>query len=271
MKIQFASDLHVEFDQRPLRRNNVRNSDVLILAGDIAGSPRELAEYLEKLSFSGPILIVLGNHEFYHVTWDQGIDLYHFALRNLPSVHLLENESVVISGTRFLGCSLWTDFFDGEHGPASEGQTSSGRAEHTDEGMADFRYISWSKSGTPRPPSVSLKWEDIRERHDESLSWLKNELSQYFSGKTVVVTHHAPSILSNDPTYSDSPVVGAFCNRLDDYILELGEASPDLWIHGHCHNSSDYRLGKTRILCNPAGYPFEKNLDFNPECLVEVR
>lgn len=260
MKIQIASDLHIEFDQRPLRRDNVRHSDVLILAGDVAGTPRELARYIETLSFPGPILIVLGNHEFYHVTWDQGGDLYHHALRDFSSTYLLENESVIVSGTRFLGCSLWTDFFDGTHGPASEGQ----------DGLADFRYIFRNEKQSPRGPYKAIRWEDVRERHRESLSWLKNELANHFEGKTIVLTHHAPSVLSNDPMFADSPVTGAFCNRLDDDLAALGESGPDLWIHGHCHNSSDYRLGKTRILCNPAGYPFERNLDFEPEYIVEI-
>ncbi len=270
VKVQFASDLHIEFQQKPLNRNLVRNSDVLILAGDIAGSPRELASYVEKLGFSGPVLLVLGNHEYFHTAWDQGIDLYRYALRNLPNVYLLENEEINIKGVRFLGCALWTDFFDGAQGPASEGRSPSGAWGETEPGLADFKYIFWSKNGTPRPPHMDLKWEDVRERYEESLKWLKGELEKPFEGKTVVVTHHAPSVLSNDPTYNDSPITGAFCNRLDDYITGLGENGPEIWIHGHCHNSSDYSIGRTKILCNPAGYPFEKNLDFNPELNFEL-
>lgn len=271
MKIQFASDLHTEFDQRPLRRNNVvGKSDILILAGDIAGTPRELASTVEKLAFPGPVIVVLGNHEFYHVAWDQGVGLYQHAFQNFPSVHVLENDSIVIFGVRILGCSLWTDFFDGSQGPASEGRLISDPWEEGVDGLADFKYIHWSKSGSPRTPNLELKWEDVRSRHLESLEWLKTELSTPFPGKTIVVTHHSPSILSNDPTYSDSPVTGAFCNRLDDYIVGLGKSAPEAWIHGHCHNSSDYLIGKTRILCNPAGYPFEKNLDFDPERTIEL-
>lgn len=27
-----------------------------------------------------------------------------------------------------------------------------------------------------------------------------------------------------------------------------------LWIHGHVHESADYELNGTRIICNPKGY-----------------
>jgi len=27
-----------------------------------------------------------------------------------------------------------------------------------------------------------------------------------------------------------------------------------LWIHGHTHESFDYMVGDTRIVCNPRGY-----------------
>ncbi|HEY5580610.1 MAG TPA: hypothetical protein VIK56_05520 [Rhodoferax sp.] len=28
----------------------------------------------------------------------------------------------------------------------------------------------------------------------------------------------------------------------------------DVWLHGHVHNSFDYRLGRCRVVANPAGY-----------------
>lgn len=270
MKIQFASDLHIEFDQKPLRRNHLQKAEVLVLAGDIAGTPRELAGFIEKLAFPGRVLVVLGNHEFYHVTWDQGVDLYRDALSDLPSAFLLEADSLVLSGVRFLGCSLWTDFFDGEQGPASEGRERQEIPDEAEEGLADFRYIRWSRLGAPRSPDQMLHWEDVAERSKASQEWLKGELATPFAGQTVVITHHSPSILSNDPTYADSPIVGAFCNRLDEEISALGTQGPAAWIHGHCHNSSDYRIGQTRVLCNPAGYPFARNLDFEPDRLIEI-
>jgi hypothetical protein len=37
------------------------------------------------------------------------------------------------------------------------------------------------------------------------------------------------------------------------------------------HNTSDYLIGKTRVVCNPFGYEgIEVNVDWDPEAMVEV-
>jgi Icc-related predicted phosphoesterase len=38
---------------------------------------------------------------------------------------------------------------------------------------------------------------------------------------------------------------------MDDFILEH---QPRLWINCHTHESFDYEIGKTRVVCNPRGY-----------------
>jgi Icc-related predicted phosphoesterase len=44
-----------------------------------------------------------------------------------------------------------------------------------------------------------------------------------------------------------------------------------LWIHGHTHESMDYDIEGTRVVCNPRGYlPEEPNKRFNPRLVVEV-
>ncbi len=249
MRIQYASDLHVEFDSKPLRRNHLKG-DVLVLAGDIAGSPRQLVRYLQFLHSPVPVFLVLGNHEFYGHPWERATDLYRIALeREMPHVRLLERESVVHNGVRILGTALWTDFFGGVQGPVSE------------EKMLDFQKIR-TMDGEP------LRWKTVMQEFEVSRSWLQAELEKPFSGKTVVLTHHPPSLLSNDPSFLDSPVSGAFCNRLDDLVEKT---CPDVWIHGHTHNTSDYLIGGTRILCNPYGYRgIEINPDWKEESMVEV-
>lgn len=39
-------------------------------------------------------------------------------------------------------------------------------------------------------------------------------------------------------------------------------------MHGHIHAQSDYRVGETRVICNPAGY---EGLNHNPRLLVELQ
>ena len=73
-----------------------------------------------------------------------------------------------------------------------------------------------------------------------------------FNGPTVVVTHTAPSSRSIATRYEGSALNGSFVNNLD-YMFE-GDWAPTLWIHGHVHQAFDYRVNRTRVVCNPFGY-----------------
>ena len=76
VKIQYAGDLHVEFGGTPIQRIDLVG-DVLVLAGDIAGSPGGLVEYIDRLHANIPIVYVLGNHEHYSNSWDKVLELNH--------------------------------------------------------------------------------------------------------------------------------------------------------------------------------------------------
>jgi hypothetical protein len=46
-----------------------------------------------------------------------------------------------------------------------------------------------------------------------------------------------------------------------------------LWIHGHTHDSFDYLLNGTRIVCNPRGYArsgVNENPLFDPDLIIPV-
>ena len=101
--------------------------------------------------------------------------------------------------------------------------------------------------------------------HRRSRKWLETELPRPFDGPTVVVTHHAPHPRSIAERFKASPVNGAFVSDLTS-LLENG---PTLWVHGHTHDSFDYRVGRTRVVCNPKGYETE-NPRFDPSLVVEV-
>ena len=43
------------------------------------------------------------------------------------------------------------------------------------------------------------------------------------------------------------------------------------WVHGHMHESYDYEIYGTRVVCNPRGYaPDALNPDFRPDLVMEV-
>jgi hypothetical protein len=69
----------------------------------------------------------------------------------------------------------------------------------------------------------------------------------------VVVTHHAPSKLSIKPKYQhDQLMNGGYSSDLSEFILDHPEIR--VWTHGHTHDTFDYTVGDTRVLCNPRGY-----------------
>lgn len=87
----------------------------------------------------------------------------------------------------------------------------------------------------------------VYKKNTESIEFLKREL---LSGD-IVLTHHLPSYRSVPQRYKTSPLNGFFVCDLEGLILER---KPSLWVHGHTHDSLDYHLGNTRIVCNPYGY-----------------
>ena len=248
MKIQYLSDLHAEFGfSRPVPPAG----DVLVLAGDLVTRPGNLAGVLGRLP-AVPALIVAGNHEFYgHPIGEDTLDAYREAVASRPNCHVLENQAVEIGGVRFLAGTLWTDFARGAHAGACQYM------------MTDFYRISVEeKSGSRR-----IRPEDLAARHRQTVGWLRKELARNHP-RTVVVTHHAPSLRSLAPRFAGSPLNGGFCVDLEEIIASY---QPLFWIHGHLHDTADYMIGRTRVVCNPFGYEGrEENPAFNPAAVVEV-
>lgn len=236
MRIHIASDLHLEYLERRFpdyRAVEHSDADVLVLAGDISARTRALD------LFSGwpcPVIFVPGNHEFYDASIDDVAAEFELRAADHPNIHVLAPGSVEIAGVRFVGCTLWTDFE-----VFGIDQRSSAMQECEDK-IPDHRVIT-IKGGKPFSP------EAARQLHWEQREWLKETLCLPFSGKTIVITHHAPHPNSMDPRFATDLTSAGFASDLTDL---LGMA--DLFIHGHTHCSFDYVAGGARIVANPMGY-----------------
>jgi hypothetical protein len=88
--------------------------------------------------------------------------------------------------------------------------------------------------------------------HEESLAFITGELHRHYTGKTVVATHHVPSLMNYPEKYRGDVINEAFAVELHDLIEDKG---PDCWIFGHHHyNVPDFMIGKTNLATNQLGY-----------------
>lgn len=254
MKLHVLSDLHLSVQGLPHPQTD---ADVVILAGDIA---RPAAAIDWATGFNKPVLYVAGNHEFY----GSSLSATRQTLRERSAgsnVTVLDDDAVVIGGVRFLGSTLWTDY-----GLETDPERQVAVRAEAMRFMYDFSRI---KLNDAAESPLFTPEESVRQftRHS---GWLAERLAEPFDGPTVVITHHAPSTRSIHPRFADSLVNGGFVSQAEWLI---GEAGPALWVHGHTHDSFDYRVGRTRVLCNPRGYVRNgvlENAAFDPERVVEV-
>ena len=288
MKIQLLSDLHLEshphFAAQPLA-----GADVLVLAGDIGSyqqdsaltrlgvpdfglarfSPRPVQE--GGAGWPTPVIFVPGNHEYDALEFDEAHQRLRQACERWGLIWL-EQESAVLQGVRFVGCTLWSDF-DGLS--SAPGTTANDLAAAAPGALAEqlkardkaFRAANfYLRKNHSLQGGAPLLAEQLRERALESQRWLRQALATGFDGPTVAVTHFAPSMLSADPRYGLTPGTAGFCNALDDLL-----PAAKLWLHGHLHCPQDYVSRGCRVVANPLGYARKgEQKNYRPELLIAV-
>ncbi|MGH8798020.1 MAG: metallophosphoesterase [Caldimonas sp.] len=253
MKISLLSDLHLSMHPLAAPRPV---ADVVVIAGDL-GRPAAAIEWARQ--YAQPTLFVAGNHEFY------GSDLAsaRAQLRAQAvgtSVRVLERGAWKHDGVRFLGCTLWSD-----HRLNAGAEERELGLKQAAEFVRDFSRIRVAP-GFPDLYTPALS----QLLFDESVAWLEERFAERHDGPTVVVTHFAPSRQSIHPRFAGSPLNACFISDLEAQILRW---QPQLWLHGHTHDSFDYKIGSTRVVANPRGYAPKgevENKHFDPMLVVEV-
>jgi predicted phosphodiesterase len=250
MKLNVLSDLHLSLGALAIPAND---AEAVVLAGDIA-RPKEAIAWAS--GFAKPVLYVPGNHEFYGGSIAGTVA----ELRRLSAgsnIHVLDDDEVIIEGVRVLGTTLWTDFM-----LFGEGEKRAAAMREAQRFMRDFSRIRLGESSfTPEASTALFK------RH---AAWLERKLAEPYAGPTVVITHHAPSRKSIHPRFADSLMNACFVSDAE-HLIERNRAR--LWIHGHTHDSFDYFVNGTRVLCNPRGYAKDganENPLFDVNLSVEV-
>jgi predicted phosphodiesterase len=274
MRIQLFSDLHLERDPT-FRPYIAPDTDVVVLAGDIGSyqSGSRLGSHDFGLELFAPalgapcptVLFVPGNHEFDAMDFAATTARLRATCTRL-GITWLEQEVVTIGAVRFMGTTLWSDF---DALAISEPDAAKRLATRNKAMRAANYYLSKNTTLTDGAPVLA---EGLREMSLACQAWLRAALAEPFDGKTVVVTHFAPSLLSADPRYGLAAGTAGFCNALDALLPHA-----DVWMHGHLHCMNDYRVedkttGKIcRVVANPLGY-LSKNeqIQFRENLVIEV-
>lgn len=256
MRAWVFSDLHIDTAAYELPPTPT-DLDCIIVAGDVADgherSARWLREHVVQLGL--PVIYVAGNHDFF------GEDLAedYAGIYQDASVELLHSgrPAIEIGGTRVIGCTLWTDY-------AIAGDVDAAR--------------SWARRSMPDLVSIDLGMRrvgtrDLLDMHRQQRMVIERALAIPFAGPTIVVTHHAPH-----PKSLRSPMLtpddGSYASDLTAIIEQF---EPAIWVHGHVHQSRDFYVGATKIVCNPRGYAITSrdgrrldNPDFQPQLVIEI-
>jgi len=252
MKIQYCSDLHLEFpeNRKFLSRNPLHPlGEILVLAGDIVtfhdpGKAREFFDFV--CDHYTTVYWVPGNHEYY------GSDISDrpgsFCEKVRDNLYLVNNQSIVHDGVRLVFSTLW-------------GRISPVSAWDLQRSISDFSAIRFQ--------GRKFTAQDFSFLHDEGLTFLRNALRSGGAAPTVVITHHVPTLMNYPAVYRNSPLTEAFAVELFDLIEGAGAAC---WMYGHHHvNTPAFKIGETMMLTNQLGYVHHyEHGSFRRGAVVEV-
>ena len=236
MKIQYMSDLHLEFsdNSRWLKHFELPvTGDVLVLAGDIFYLRNKIVPLGNFWKWASAnyrqVLIVPGNHEYYNYcdVMDKGMQ-WNCMFRN--NVGYYQNQVMRIDNTDFIMSTLWSHI-----SPPDE--------YFVWKGMNDFRQIMYN--------GKLLRTEEFNQMHIFCLDFIKRSLAESTAEHIVVVTHHLPTLKVVAPHHRGSVLNSAFATELGELIAD---SRIDAWIYGHSHTNIDAEINGTKVVCNQLGY-----------------
>jgi predicted phosphodiesterase len=241
---QILSDLHLEAGQQYPSFEIPPSAPYLILAGDIG----RLLDYEFYLAFLAKqtaqfekVFLVLGNHEFYGLSFSTGIK----TAQKLESEPILSGKLILLHQKRFdvpnssvtlLGCTLWS-------------RIRQDAKEIVQMKVSDFKKIEgWTPDTHNAEYESDVAWlrGEVQKIHEET----KTEKGA--KRKILIVTHHAPSTKETAaPEHVENPWSSAFST---DLITKDDWTNVKIWIFGHTHFTTDFGKFGVRVFSNQRGY-----------------
>ncbi|KAH7318102.1 putative calcineurin-like phosphoesterase [Stachybotrys elegans] len=249
--VQILSDLHLEISNQYYTYTFPTSAPLLLLGGDI-GRLVDYDGYLEFLRAQSQryraVFLVLGNHEFYTLTYDAGLE----EARRLVAEPSLSGRVVLLHRARWddpdshltlLGCTLWSAI------RPDESKLVQGV-------VSDFKHIQgWTV-------------DSHNAMHVEELAWLQDQVAslQDQDRRILVATHHAPCTKgTSNPDHAKKPWSSAFAT---DVLQGSGWSKVKTWVFGHTHYTTTFMRNGITVAANQRGYVFpteKKRPKTNPD------
>jgi DNA repair exonuclease SbcCD nuclease subunit len=252
MKIQYCSDLHLEFPEnlRWLAQNPIiPKGDILIIAGDTFYLGQEFSKQplFDQLSDNfEQVFLIPGNHEYYG-GYDAAKSLKGIDEKIQSNVRLLQNMVVEMNGVQLIFTTLWSKI--------------NMNVLAILKWMPDFRKIKYK--------GQKLNISQFNDLHENARLFLLKALKNNKQSKTIVITHHLPSELCTVDEFKESPLNEAFYVNLHQVI----EDNPiDYWLYGHSHrNKPEFGIYNTKMITNQLGYVgYGEHHSFRRDAYIEL-
>lgn len=248
MKFRVYSDLHLELDdQDNLWTPPVvgeESEQFLILAGDIHYGDLSIEWVRDLCRRFKHVVMVFGNHDYWNTSnsIDEANLEFKDCMRRFKNFTLLHNEAKVIEDIVFYGGTCWTSMDRGNP------------------------LVEVNAHRIMQPDFTLIKGMSVQEwkfQHKMFINGLQQSLYDNYGkhDKFFVISHHLPSYISLSERYRDGNIINHYFYSDLDFFMEI-EDCIGIWCHGHTHDSCEYMINKTKVICNPRGYD-DGNREFN--------
>ena len=203
MKIQYCSDLHMEFHENMRFMKSLPLEpvgDVLVIAGDIGYLVDTTIPNLRFWKWASEnyrqVLMIAGNHEFYN-NGDIAAQGESWQKMFLPNVGYYHNKVVRIDNVDFILSTLWSRI-----PPVDEMAIQSG--------MNDYAQILYNKH--------RIIPQNINTEFERNFAFIENAVTDSDAEKIVVVTHHLPTFAAIENRRNGDVLNAAYATELGNYI-----------------------------------------------------
>jgi len=235
LRIQYASDIHFEFQPSKFRRILKPSAEILVLVGDIGHPFRQIYEQFLKwcsMKFKH-VVLVPGNHEYH----GSSLKTARQKMKKLCKKH----------GVVFLDRGVF---------------------ELPEYGIVILGTTLWSEIPLDKSFDVLITINDyqciegfdlnvVNELYQRNRIWLDKTIEFYRQRnpeyQIIVATHYAPVLeITSAPIHRGKRNNCAFASDCTDIMKGV-----HAWIFGHTHYNTTFRVDNTIITSNQRGSPLE--------------